>query len=102
MDWEPAHPLMAAARALASASDGTEWSARRLVNPGRAPCYPRVVEQPGDQPPSDDGVLPGLAADGTDLTLVRWALDLTPIERLRAFEALMTDVVKMWNAANRA
>jgi hypothetical protein len=45
--------------------------------------------------------LPSHAADGTDLTLIRWALDLTPAERLRAFEALMADIVKMLDAAHR-
>lgn len=45
--------------------------------------------------------LPAYAEDGTDLTLIRWALDLTPAERLRAFEALMADMVKMLDAANR-
>jgi len=50
------------------------------------------VEEP-DDPPST-------CEDGTDLTLIRWALDLSPIERLRAFEALMADVVKMLDAAH--
>lgn len=40
------------------------------------------------------------AEDGTDLTLVRWALSLTPLERLQAFEAMMADVVVMLGAAD--
>lgn len=42
---------------------------------------------------------PAFAEDGTDLTLIRWALDLTPAERLRAFETFMADIVIMANAA---
>lgn len=40
------------------------------------------------------------AEDGTDLTLVRWALALTPQERLQAFEDLMADVVVLLGASD--
>jgi hypothetical protein len=38
--------------------------------------------------------------DGTDVSLIRWALSLSPLERLQAFEELMADVVVMLGAAN--
>ena len=43
---------------------------------------------------------PVFGDDGTDLSLIRWALSLSPLERLQAFEALMADVVVMLGAAN--
>ena len=58
-----------------------------------------MVDNTADATPQD---LPQFAEDGTDLSLIRWALALSPLERLQAFEVLMADVVVMLNAANPA
>lgn len=50
-------------------------------------------------PAGPDGS-PDIADDGTDLTLIRWALSLTPLERLQVFEAWMAEVVVMLGAAD--
>ena len=42
------------------------------------------------------------ADDGTDLSLIRWALSLSPLERLQAFEIFMDDIVAMLDAAHSA
>lgn len=36
--------------------------------------------------PSDDDVLPAESADGVDLTLIRWTLSLTPLERIELLQ----------------
>ena len=51
-------------------------------------------------PPAEE--LPTVGNDGTDLTLIHWMLDLSPLERLRAFETFMADITAMFDAANRS
>ena len=53
-------------------------------------------------PPLETDELPTYADDGTDLTLIRWALSLSPADRLRAFETFMADIVKMLDAVHRS
>jgi len=38
---------------------------------------------------------PALAADGVDLTLIRWMLSLTPAERLRVLQRNIRSIIKL-------
>ncbi len=38
---------------------------------------------------------PAYSEDGVDLTLIRWMLSLTPLERLRKLEAFISDVERI-------
>ncbi len=46
-----------------------------------------VGRNAGELNPPDEKALPTHAADGTDLTLVRWMLNLSPDERLEMLES---------------
>jgi len=41
----------------------------------------------------DDGSAPAYSEDGVDLTLIRWMLSLTPLERLQFHEARINDIL---------
>ena len=46
--------------------------------------------------------LPTHSEDGTDLTLIRWMLSLTPLERLRTAQQYARSVQRLRDAASRA
>ena len=49
-------------------------------------------DEPEGVPPPDE---PMFAEDGTDLSLIRWMLSLTPEQRLRALQAHMQSAMRM-------
>ncbi len=50
---------------------------------------------------ADVSVLPAFSDDGTDLTLIRWMLSLTPLERLRVAQRYANSARKLRNARRR-
>ena len=52
--------------------------------------------------PIDDDVLTDYSDDGVDLTLIRWTLSLTPIERLEFLEERINEIlaIRELNAGN--
>ena len=51
---------------------------------------------------SDANRLPTHSEDGTDLTLIRWMLSLTPLERLRTAQQYARSVQRLRDAARRS
>jgi hypothetical protein len=53
--------------------------------------------------PIDDDVLTDYSEDGVDLTLIRWMLSLTPIERLKFLQERINEVlaIRQLNAGNQ-
>ena len=45
-----------------------------------------------------EGELPSFAEDGTDLTLIRWMLSLTPVQRLQVLQDHVTMIESMREA----
>lgn len=43
----------------------------------------------------DRDPLPEYSADGVDLSLIRWMLSLTPLERLRFLEERINDILEI-------
>ncbi len=50
---------------------------------------------------SDDNRLPTHSEDGTDLTLIRWTLSHTPLERLRIMQQYAASTYRLQNAAKK-
>lgn len=50
---------------------------------------------------ADTQGLPAHSEDGTNLTLIRWMLSLTPLERLRVAQRYANSVRKLRNARRR-
>ncbi len=48
-----------------------------------------------------EDILPTYSADGVDLTLIRWMLSLSPIERLRTAQRYASSVQRLRNAPRR-
>jgi hypothetical protein len=65
-----------------------------------APMQDESQSSPGqDEHVNPDGPPPpDYAPDGTDLTLIRWMLSLTPTERLNALQGAADSVVELQNA----
>ena len=59
-----------------------------------APCSDHVEGASQDN-------LPIYSADGVDLTLIRWMLSLSPIERLRTAQRYANSAQKLRNAPRR-
>ena len=53
--------------------------------------------------PIDDDVLTDYSENGVDLTLIRWMLSLTPIERVQFLEERINEVlaIRQLNAGNQ-
>ncbi len=45
--------------------------------------------------------LPTHSEDGVDLTLIRWMLSLTPLERLRVLQRTVRSILRLRNARSR-
>ncbi len=52
-----------------------------------------MLEPPG--PPPSDAFPPEESADGVDLTLIRWTLSLTPLERLQLLQDWVDGLVEL-------
>ena len=48
-----------------------------------------------DEPPDDPEELREYSEDGVDLTLIRWMLSLTPVERLEALQQVTNSILKI-------
>lgn len=48
----------------------------------------------------DEELLPAYSEDGVDLTLIRWMLSFTPVERLRIMQQYAASTYRLHNAAN--
>lgn len=61
-------------------------------------------ERSGDaaQPPTDANGLPVFAEDGTDLTVIRWMLAMSPEQRLRCLQMTMQAVNRFSRAEPHA
>jgi hypothetical protein len=55
---------------------------------------------PGGPPREPD--LPTHSEDGVDLTLIRWMLSLTPLERLRALEDTVRSLMELRTLAEKS
>ena len=45
--------------------------------------------------PLPEGIEPAVGEDGVDVSLIQWALTLTPLERLQALEDLTNDILEL-------
>lgn len=59
-----------------------------------------IIDDPEVQG-SPESSLPTHSSEGVDLTLIRWALRLTPAERLETMTAWANSLARMANAADR-
>lgn len=57
---------------------------------------------PASGPETDPGYLPDYSEDGVDLSLIRWMLSLTPLERLEFAEQQANSILKIWELNGRA
>jgi hypothetical protein len=48
-----------------------------------------------------EGQPPAYSADGVDLTLIRWMLSLTPLERLRTMQQYAASTYRLQNAGKK-
>jgi hypothetical protein len=55
--------------------------------------------KPTPAPPQE--TLPTHSEDGVDLTLIRWMLSLTPLERLRYLQRTVGSILRLRNARSR-
>lgn len=68
----------------------------------------KAMKQPEERPfhpleetDSPEERLPTYSEDGVDLTLIRWMLSLTPLERLRTAQRYANSAQRLRNAARR-
>ena len=50
---------------------------------------------------ADEPTLPTYSEDGVDLTLIRWMLSFTPLERLRIMQQYAASTYRLQNAAKK-
>jgi hypothetical protein len=50
---------------------------------------------------SEEELLPTYSEDGVDLTLIRWMLSLTPLERLRVMQQYAASAYRIQNAGKK-
>ena len=55
-----------------------------------------------EHPSGEEPELPTYAEDGTDLSLIRWMLTLTPLERLRMAQNNANSIARLQNAKRTA
>ncbi len=53
----------------------------------------RRVQSLGDRAEVDDENIPSHSPDGVDLTLIRWMLSLTPIQRLEVLQENLRSIL---------
>ena len=64
-----------------------------MMGPMTAPSEPR---DPGPaSPPVDPGAEPAWSPDGVYLTLIRWMLSLTPLERLLLLQDSVRSILRV-------
>jgi hypothetical protein len=54
-----------------------------------------------DVPRPPDPELPAYSEDGVDLTLIRWMLSLSPLQRLQVLQQTVQSIQKLRNARPR-
>ena len=59
------------------------------------------MDEPGGAVGAPEVPEPEYAPDGTDLTLIRWMLSLTPAERLNVLEGAVNSMLRMREYAGR-
>ena len=62
---------------------------------------PPIADAPLKVPAQEAPPLPTHSEDGIDLTLIRWMLSLTPLERLRAAQRYANSAQRLRNAPRR-
>jgi hypothetical protein len=62
-----------------------------------------MPNEPAERKPTVplQGDLPTHSADGVDLTLIRWMLSLTPLERLRVLQRTVRSISRLRDVRSR-
>jgi hypothetical protein len=65
------------------------------------PPLRQEAEQDDEEGIAAEPLLPTYSEDGVDLTLIRWMLSLTPLERLRVMQQYAASTYRMQNAGKK-